>query len=118
MKLEEKMQNAEEVCQESCGNLNKHSTLTYLLLSPALYTYSRYVRYDFFSLFQERVREEALNQRLRRQVSDYEAPGIAEYMQVKEKHKKLLQSVHTWEKKVEVAQVTCFLILFSLYKQS
>lgn len=76
------------------------------------------VHYDFFSLFQERAREEALNQRLRRQVSDYEAPGVAEYMQVKEKHKKLLQSVHTWEKKVEVAQVTRFLILFSLYKQS
>lgn len=55
---------------------------------------------------QERHREEALNQRLRRQVSEYEAPGVAEYMRAKEKLRRLQQSVHTWEKKVEVAQVT------------
>lgn len=93
----------------------------FILISSSLHLFwlcSLDVHYDLFSLFQERVREEALNQRLHRQVSDYEAPGVAEYMGVKEKHKKLLQSVHTWEKKVEVAQVTHFLILFSLYKQS
>lgn len=55
---------------------------------------------------QERRGEEALNQRLRRQVSEYEAPGVAEYMRAKEKLRRLQQSVHTWEKKVEVAQVT------------
>lgn len=42
MKLEEKMQNAEEVYQQSFGNLNIDNTWTYLLLSPALYTSSRY----------------------------------------------------------------------------
>lgn len=57
-------------------------------------------------LSQERRREEALNQRLRRQVAEYEAPGVVEYMQAKEKHRRLQQSVHTWEKKVEVAQVS------------
>ncbi|XP_075898946.1 cilia- and flagella-associated protein 263 isoform X2 [Nelusetta ayraudi] len=55
---------------------------------------------------EERCREEALNQRLRRQVSEYEAPGVAEYMRAKEKLRRLQQSVHTWEKKVEVAQMT------------
>lgn len=55
---------------------------------------------------EERRREEALNQRLRRLVSQYQAPGVDQYMQAKEKHRKLQQSVHTWEKKVEVAQVT------------
>lgn len=55
---------------------------------------------------QERRREEVLNQRLRRQVAQYQAPGVAEYMQAKENHRRLLQSVHTWEKKVEVAQVS------------
>lgn len=54
---------------------------------------------------QERRKEEALNQRLRRQVSDYQAPGVEEYLRAKETHRRLQQSVCTWEKKVEVVQV-------------
>lgn len=54
---------------------------------------------------QERLKAEALKQHLRRQMTDYQAPDIAEYMHVKDRHKKLQQSIHTWERKVGIAQV-------------
>ncbi|XP_022610236.1 coiled-coil domain-containing protein 113 isoform X1 [Seriola dumerili] len=53
----------------------------------------------------ERLKAEALNQHLRRQMSDYQAPDITEYMHVKDKHKKLQQSIHTWERKVGIAEM-------------
>lgn len=72
---------------------------------------------DFLSL-QERLKEEALNQHLRRQMTDYQAPDITEYMHAKDKHKKLQQSIHTWERKVGIAQVNHIHILLSLPKHS
>ncbi|XP_040894185.1 coiled-coil domain-containing protein 113 isoform X1 [Toxotes jaculatrix] len=54
---------------------------------------------------QERLKAEALNQHLRCQMSDYEAPDITEYIHVKDKHKKLQQSIHTWERKVGIAEM-------------
>ncbi|XP_070764013.1 cilia- and flagella-associated protein 263 isoform X2 [Enoplosus armatus] len=54
---------------------------------------------------EERLKAEALNQRLRRQLSDYQAPDIVEYIHVKGKHKKLQQSIHTWERKVGIAEM-------------
>ncbi|KAI9523486.1 hypothetical protein NQZ68_027344 [Dissostichus eleginoides] len=54
---------------------------------------------------EERLKAEALNQHLRRQMTDYQAPGITEYMQVKGKHKKLQQSIHTLERKIGIAEM-------------
>ncbi|XP_033477878.1 cilia- and flagella-associated protein 263 [Epinephelus lanceolatus] len=54
---------------------------------------------------EERLKAEALNQQLRRQMTNYQAPDIPEYMQVKEKHKQLQQSIHTWERKVGIAEM-------------
>lgn len=51
------------------------------------------------------LKAEDLNQKLRRQLSDYQAPDITEYMHVKDKHKKLKQSIHTWERKVGIAEM-------------
>uniref|UniRef100_A0A3Q0RPV3 Cilia- and flagella-associated protein 263 n=1 Tax=Amphilophus citrinellus TaxID=61819 RepID=A0A3Q0RPV3_AMPCI len=51
------------------------------------------------------LKAEALNQKLRRQLSDYQAPDITEYMHVKDKHKKLKQTIHTWERKVGIAEM-------------
>ncbi|XP_069019341.1 cilia- and flagella-associated protein 263 [Embiotoca jacksoni] len=54
---------------------------------------------------EERLKAGALNQHLRRQLADYQAPDITEYMHVKDKHKKLQQSVQTWERKVGIAEM-------------
>ncbi|XP_044212729.1 coiled-coil domain-containing protein 113 [Thunnus albacares] len=54
---------------------------------------------------EERLKAEALNQHLRRQMADYQAPEIIEYMHIKDKHKKLRQSIHTWERKVGIAEM-------------
>ncbi|XP_036961856.1 coiled-coil domain-containing protein 113 isoform X1 [Acanthopagrus latus] len=54
---------------------------------------------------EERLKAEAFNRHLRRQMTDYQAPDITEYMRVKDRHKKLQQSVHTWERKVGIAQM-------------
>ncbi|XP_075898945.1 cilia- and flagella-associated protein 263 isoform X1 [Nelusetta ayraudi] len=94
-RLEGKLQGAEEV---------RHESPQRPLFEDALPLCTRST--PPLMLPQERCREEALNQRLRRQVSEYEAPGVAEYMRAKEKLRRLQQSVHTWEKKVEVAQMT------------
>ena len=45
-------------------------------------------------------------------MADYQAPEIIEYMHIKDKHKKLRQSIHTWERKVGIAEVNH--VLFSL----
>lgn len=95
-RLEGKLQGAEEVRHES------PQRPLFRRRSPSLH--SLHTSADAST--QERRGEEALNQRLRRQVSEYEAPGVAEYMRAKGKLGRLQQSVHTWEKKVEVAQVT------------
>ncbi|XP_070687588.1 cilia- and flagella-associated protein 263 [Pempheris klunzingeri] len=54
---------------------------------------------------EECLKAEALNKHLRRQMTDYQAPGITEYMNVKDRHKKLQQSIHTWERKVGIAEM-------------
>ncbi|XP_026222208.1 coiled-coil domain-containing protein 113 isoform X2 [Anabas testudineus] len=54
---------------------------------------------------EERLKAEALNQHLRRQMTDYQAPDITEYIHVKDKHRKLKQSIHTWERKVAIAEM-------------
>uniref|UniRef100_A0A3B4GYF2 Cilia- and flagella-associated protein 263 n=1 Tax=Pundamilia nyererei TaxID=303518 RepID=A0A3B4GYF2_9CICH len=48
---------------------------------------------------------EALKHKLRRQLRDYQAPDITEYVHVKDKYKKLKQSIHTWERKVGIAEM-------------
>ncbi|TNN67958.1 Coiled-coil domain-containing protein 113 [Liparis tanakae] len=53
---------------------------------------------------EERLKAEALNQRLRRQMADYQAPDVADYMLVKDKHKQLQRSVHAWERKFGSAE--------------
>ncbi|XP_056272892.1 coiled-coil domain-containing protein 113 isoform X3 [Pseudoliparis swirei] len=53
---------------------------------------------------EERLKAEALNQRLRRQMADYQAPDVADYMLAKDKHKKLQRSIHAWERKFGVAE--------------
>ncbi|XP_041852623.1 coiled-coil domain-containing protein 113 isoform X3 [Melanotaenia boesemani] len=52
-----------------------------------------------------RLKAETLNQHLRKQLADYEAPDIIEYVQAKDKHKRLQQSIHTWERKVGIAEM-------------
>ncbi|XP_020495410.2 cilia- and flagella-associated protein 263 [Labrus bergylta] len=55
---------------------------------------------------EEQLKAEALNQHLRCQMTDYQAPGVLEYIQVKDKHKKLLQKINTWERKVRIAEMS------------
>ncbi|XP_032442012.1 cilia- and flagella-associated protein 263 isoform X2 [Xiphophorus hellerii] len=51
------------------------------------------------------LKAEGLNQFLYRELTDYHAPDITEYFFTKEKHKKLLQSIHHWERKVGIAEM-------------
>uniref|UniRef100_A0A3P8VJB5 Cilia- and flagella-associated protein 263 n=1 Tax=Cynoglossus semilaevis TaxID=244447 RepID=A0A3P8VJB5_CYNSE len=54
---------------------------------------------------EECLMAEALNQQLQRQMAEYQVPGVNDYMEAKDKKKKLQQSVHTWGRKVGVAEV-------------
>ncbi|KAM6925922.1 cilia- and flagella-associated protein 263 [Lycodopsis pacificus] len=54
---------------------------------------------------EERLKAEALNQHLHRQLTDYEAPDITEYIRVKDKHKKLQRSLHTWDRKSWIVEM-------------
>ncbi|XP_054631350.1 coiled-coil domain-containing protein 113 isoform X3 [Dunckerocampus dactyliophorus] len=54
----------------------------------------------------ERLKAEGLNKQLRHQMSEHQAPDVAQYMHVKDEHKKLQQSVHTWQRKVGIAEMT------------
>ncbi|XP_072241273.1 cilia- and flagella-associated protein 263 [Leuresthes tenuis] len=54
----------------------------------------------------ERLKAEALNQHLHRQLTDYRVPDIIEYVHAKDKHRKLQQSIHTWERKLGIAEMT------------
>ncbi|XP_026166773.1 coiled-coil domain-containing protein 113 [Mastacembelus armatus] len=53
---------------------------------------------------EDRLKAEALNQHLCHQMANFQAPDIIDYIRVKERHKKLLQSIHTWERKVGIAE--------------
>ncbi|XP_029289320.1 cilia- and flagella-associated protein 263 [Cottoperca gobio] len=54
---------------------------------------------------EERLTAETLNQHLRRQMTDYQAPDITEYMHVKGKHKQLQRSILTLERKIGTAEM-------------
>ncbi|CAL9697379.1 unnamed protein product [Knipowitschia caucasica] len=54
---------------------------------------------------EERLKEQILNGHLERQISEYEAPGTTEYMLMKEKHRKLQQTILTWERRAGVAEM-------------
>ncbi|XP_029698259.1 coiled-coil domain-containing protein 113-like isoform X2 [Takifugu rubripes] len=53
-----------------------------------------------------RFKAENLNQRLRHQMANYVVPGVSEYLQARVKCKRLQQDIHTWERKVRIAQMT------------
>lgn len=70
--------------------------------------------HPFYQLsLQEHLKSEAVNKHLRRQMTDYQAPDITEYMHVKDKHKKLQQSIRTWERKVGIAEVKKYFYFLS-----
>ncbi|TNN00498.1 hypothetical protein fugu_011744 [Takifugu bimaculatus] len=53
-----------------------------------------------------RFKAENLNQRLRHQMANYVVPGVSEYLQARVECKRLQQDIHTWERKVRIAQMT------------
>ncbi|XP_049580165.1 cilia- and flagella-associated protein 263 isoform X1 [Syngnathus scovelli] len=61
---------------------------------------------DILRVEEERSKAEAQNKQLRRLMSTYQAPDVAQYMHVKDKHKMLQQSVHIWQRKVGIAEMT------------
>ncbi|XP_041651009.1 coiled-coil domain-containing protein 113 isoform X2 [Cheilinus undulatus] len=54
---------------------------------------------------EDRLKAEALNQHLRGLIADYQAPGVMEYILIKNKHKKLQRSIHTLERKVGITEM-------------
>lgn len=60
---------------------------------------------------QERLRAEAQQQRLRRQLEDFQVPDVSEYMRAKAKLRKLQAAVHSTDRKVAVAEVNIRLVL-------
>ncbi|XP_060932477.1 coiled-coil domain-containing protein 113 [Limanda limanda] len=60
---------------------------------------------DIQEVEEKRSTAHALDQHLLGQMADFRAPTVLEYMHVKEKHKKLLQSIHTWERKDKIAEM-------------
>ncbi|XP_019962063.1 cilia- and flagella-associated protein 263 [Paralichthys olivaceus] len=54
---------------------------------------------------EECLKAEALNQHLCCQMTDYEAPDITEYTQLKYKHKTLRYRIHSLERKVGIAEM-------------
>ncbi|XP_035013902.2 coiled-coil domain-containing protein 113 [Hippoglossus stenolepis] len=60
---------------------------------------------DIHEAEEKRSNAEALNQHLLCQMTDYQAPDVTEYMQVKAKHRTLEQSIHIWERKVKIAEM-------------
>lgn len=54
---------------------------------------------------QERQRAETRQQRLRRQMEDYQVPDVTEYMQAKARLKALQAAVHSMQRKVAIAEV-------------
>lgn len=59
----------------------------------------------FVLCLQGRFKAENLNQRLRHQMANYVVPGVSEYLQARVECKRLQQDIHTWERKVRIAQV-------------
>ncbi|RXM29581.1 Coiled-coil domain-containing protein 113 [Acipenser ruthenus] len=56
--------------------------------------------------YKERSKAETMNKRLRGQLSDYQVPNVLDYVTGKASHSDLEQSVHIWERKVEISEVS------------
>ncbi|XP_066531655.1 cilia- and flagella-associated protein 263-like isoform X2 [Hoplias malabaricus] len=54
---------------------------------------------------EERVKAEAVNQKLRAQLGDFHVPNVLDYVATEASHTKLVQSVRAWERKVEIAEM-------------
>ncbi|MGH0121798.1 UNVERIFIED_CONTAM: hypothetical protein FKN15_068784 [Acipenser sinensis] len=54
---------------------------------------------------EERSKAETVNKRLRGQLSDYQVPNVLDYVTGKASHSDLEQSVHIWERKVEISEM-------------
>ncbi|XP_077452456.1 cilia- and flagella-associated protein 263 isoform X2 [Stigmatopora argus] len=61
---------------------------------------------DILHAQEVRSKAEAQNKQLHRQMSTYQAPDVMHYMDVKDKHKQLQQTVRAWQRKVAIAEMT------------
>ncbi|MEE6500209.1 hypothetical protein FKM82_003705 [Ascaphus truei] len=55
---------------------------------------------------QEREKAESLNKMLRKQLSDYRVPEVLQYVHEKVEQEELEKSIQTWERKVEIAELS------------
>ncbi|KAG8562352.1 hypothetical protein GDO81_015648 [Engystomops pustulosus] len=55
---------------------------------------------------QERAKAESINKKLRKQLSDYRVPDVLEYVQEKMEQEELEKNVRTWERKVEIVELS------------
>ena len=55
---------------------------------------------------QERAKAEKINRKLRRQLADYRVPDVMEYVQEKADLYEIQKKVKSWERKVEIAEVS------------
>ncbi|XP_026872973.2 coiled-coil domain-containing protein 113 [Electrophorus electricus] len=55
---------------------------------------------------EERAKIEVQNKKLQAQLEDFSAPHVLEYMEARALHSQLEQSVKTWRRKIEVAEMT------------
>ncbi|XP_006013002.1 coiled-coil domain-containing protein 113 isoform X1 [Latimeria chalumnae] len=55
---------------------------------------------------EERAKAEALNIKLRTQLSDYRVPHVLEYVYKKATHSEMEKCIKSWQRKVEVAEMT------------
>ena len=60
-----------------------------------------------FALFyQEREKAERINRKLRQQLADYRVPEVMEYVSEKADLYEVQKKVRSWERKVEIAEVS------------
>lgn len=55
---------------------------------------------------QDRAKAERINRKLRQQLSDYRVPDVMEYVGEKADLYELQKKVKSWERKVEIAEVS------------
>ena len=56
--------------------------------------------------FQERFKAEKINRKLRQQLADFRVPEVMEYVSEKADLYELQKKVKSWERKVEIADVS------------
>ena len=56
--------------------------------------------------FQERAKAEKINRKLRQQLADFRVPDVMEYVSEKADLYELQKKVKSWERKVEIADVS------------